>query len=47
MGYEADMICSNCDFKGTVEIPKGISTAEYGHVNPCPTCGCTQKLFPL
>jgi predicted RNA-binding Zn-ribbon protein involved in translation (DUF1610 family) len=33
--YQEAVVCSNCDFKGSVAIPKGKLVKEA----PCPKCG--------
>jgi len=35
--YEVDVICYNCDFKGKVDINKGVQIKEA----ECPRCGNT------
>ena len=33
--YSIAVECSNCDFNGKTDIPKGVSVEEH----PCPNCG--------
>ena len=33
--YEMDAVCDNCDFRGKVNIPKGVLVKKA----PCPKCG--------
>lgn len=34
--YRLRYFCSNCNYRGTVEIPKGMPN----HTKNCPSCGC-------
>jgi predicted RNA-binding Zn-ribbon protein involved in translation (DUF1610 family) len=38
--YKIDANCTNCDFSGEVEIPKGKTLEEIS----CPTCGNKKSL---
>lgn len=39
--YMIQMACQNCDYAGSVHIPKGTPVAVCAGKVPCPKCGCT------
>lgn len=38
--YRAELFCKNCRAKANVEIPRGITIAEYCKSHCCHNCGC-------
>jgi predicted RNA-binding Zn ribbon-like protein len=40
--YTVKAVCTNCDWKGTVELIKG---HEFSRWRACPNCGCTYTLM--
>lgn len=42
MGYDAQVICSNCKHKGLFRIKRGMLVSEYLRLNEaiCKNCGC-------
>ena len=38
--YTATVYCNNCNSHSEVQVPRGVTVAQFIENGPCPSCGC-------